>query len=235
MNRIVTTIIAAGIVTFFASGLDAGTIIKVNFSTDSMPDIELVNGVLSTVDDAVDSTDGDQNSEVELLGVLAEQSVNVGDNASLTFDRIQMSGPPMTVGGMVLQSTQGGTFDLYDSSNQLLLSGTLGNGTLSGPLGNTATGGFLTTEFGTFTGGSLLPVLLALGPVVRSSFSVSMTDVNDGAGLSRNVDGLLDDFSADASAIIAAQPGSVPEPSGSSLLLLGASSWAVKKRRRLRE
>ncbi len=205
----------AGLLMMLSSTASAA-VIKLSFSTDSKPDFEVVHGVLSTVDDEVLSTAGDQNTEVTLLDVLEGLVLIEGDGASFTLDNVQLQGSPVVVVNTVLQATSGGTFSLYDQSNVLLLSGTLGNGTLSGPLGSTATGGFLTTEFGTFTGGSLLAKLEQAG-MTRSSLSISMTDVSNGAGLQLAQDGSLQSFFADATANISAHE-SVPEPHGYALM-----------------
>ena len=127
----------------------------------------------------------------------------------------------------ILQETNGGTFELYNPDNDLLLAGTLGHGTLSGPIGGTATGGFLTTEFGDFTDGLLLSVL-AESQLYRSTVSVSLLTVNQGQGMSLGDDELLEDFDADASANIGA---SIPEPAAGLLLALGALAMLVNRRR----
>ncbi len=211
-------LIAVGLAAALVPAAQAGTIIKLGFGIDSLPDIELSDGKLSTYDDGAGATQGDQNTEVTFLGVLAGTTPFEGDRASLTLDNVMLSGEPTVIGGTVLQATTGGTFDLYDPSNNLLLKGTLGGGTLSGPLNNIATGGFLTTEFGTLTGGSLLPTLNSAG-VALSTFSIALTDVNNGLGLKVNADNnRLLPFTADATANIG---GQAPEPAGVVIALLG--------------
>ena len=203
MTRFVSTSILTTLILFCASNVQAGTIIKLNFGNDSLPDIELIDGVLSTAADAVGATVGDQNTDVSFLGILSGATPIEGDNASLTLEGISLVGDPLTVGLTVLQATQGGDFTLYDPSNVLLLAGALGDGTLSGPIGGTATGGFLTAEYGTFIDGSLLPLLQAHN-ATSSSFSISLSDVNGGKGLSLTEDNALADFIADANANIGA-------------------------------
>jgi hypothetical protein len=206
MNRFITAVIVAAVL---VPSAHAGTIIKLGFGIDSFPDLELSGGTISTHDDGAGATQGDQNTEVTFLGVLAGGAVIEGDRASFTLDNVSLIGDATVVGSTVLQSTSGGSFALYDPSNIVLLEGMLGDGTLSGPITNVATGGFLTTEFGSFTGGSLLPQLTAAG-ISRSSFSIALTDVNDGTGLSVDMStNMLADFTADASANIG---GQVPEP-----------------------
>lgn len=208
-------VVACGFISTTAS---AGTIIKLGFSTDSKPDIELLDGLLSTFDDDFGATLGDQNTEVTFLGALSGALAIEGDRASFTLSDVVVSTSPTVIGSTVLQPTEGGTFSLWGPSNELLLSGTLGNGTLSGPTGGTATGGFLTTEFGSFTGGSLLTTLQGSG-LSESSLSISLTDVSDGTGFQIDESTQsLTNFTADATANIG---GQVPEPAALSLGLLG--------------
>lgn len=196
----------------------AGTIIKLGFSTDSLPDIELIGNTISTVDDGVGATSGDQNTELTYLGILGGGAPIEGATASFTLDNVQLAGQPTTFSTTLLQATTGGDFALYDQNNVLLLAGTLGEGTLSGPMGGTATGGFLTTEFGDFTSGALLPAL-ELQSNLRSTFSVSLTDVNNGAGFDKTGGGDLAPFEADGTANIGAQI--VPEPAALLMLIPG--------------
>lgn len=233
MNRFTTTLILASGIALMPSLTHAGTIMKLGFSTDSKPDIAMIEGVLQTADDDFGATFGDQNTEVTFLGVLSGvlASAIEGDRASFSLSDVQVSDDlPTVIGTTLLQPTMGGDFILYDPSNNVLLSGTLGNGTLSGPIGGTATGGFLTTEFGSFTGGSLLATLETQN-LSQSSVSISLTDVNDGLGLSLDTDGRLMDFTADATANIGARQEQIPEPAGWVLLLVGLVSCGATRRR----
>ncbi|MDG2385301.1 MAG: hypothetical protein P8N76_26765 [Pirellulaceae bacterium] len=220
MNRTLATLV---ITTVFVLTVPAtaGTIIKLGFSTDSLPDINLVDAVLSTADDGIGATSGDQNTEVTFLGALSGESTIESDNASFTLSSIDLVDNPTIFGTTILQATEGGSFDLYDQNNDLLLSGTLGKGTLSGPVAGTATGGFLTTEFGMFTDGSLLNILNPEN-LLQSSFSISLTDVNGGLGLGTSAEGKLEDFSADATANIGAR--AVPEPAAILTVIMGLMS-----------
>lgn len=147
MNRWrIAATIAAALLTAQAS---AETIIKLGLSTDNLADIELVSGELSTVDDGLGATLGDQNTEVTYLNSLLAAAGGQpfgGNNLSFTMESVALDGVPASIGSTILQATAGGTFSLYDSNDVLLLSATLGDGILSGPVGGTATGGFLTTS-----------------------------------------------------------------------------------------
>lgn len=231
MNRFSMTLTAMALLAMFPATSQAGTIIKLGFSNDSLPDLELIDGEISTFDDGFGATDGDQNTEVTFLGPLAGTYFIEADRASFTLDNVIVSGSPTVIGSTLLQPTLGGQFSLWGPSNELLLSGTLGDGTLSGPLGGTATGGFLTTQFGTFTGGALLSILKGVD-LVQSSLSFSLTDVNDGGGLAVGTgpEGeMLMPFSADATANIG---GQVPEPTGLLLCGLAVGGLSLSRRRR---
>jgi len=228
MNRMTHSWASLGFMLLFAANASASTIIKLNLGTDSLPDIELVGGTLSTASDQLGATSGDQNTEVSYLGVLSELIPTSGPHYSMTLSDVMISGKPSVVGGglFVVQETDGGMFSLYDPSNELLLSGTLGPGTLTGPVGGTATGSILTTQFGAFTAGALLPDLSA-GGLTGSTVSFALTSVNSGQGLSLTESGDLNDFKADAIATIGA---SVPEPTSGLLLLLGVVLLRRRKR-----
>ncbi len=218
MNRMTRLWTGVGLILFLATSASASTIIKLNLGSDSLPDIELVDAVLSTASDQLGATTGDQNTEVSYLGVLSAIMPTPGPHYSITLSDVAISGKPSVLGGglFAVQETDGGTFSLYDPSNQLLLSGTLGPGTLTGPIGGTATASVLTTQFGAFTDGALLPDLVA-GGLSGSTVSFALTNVNSGQGLSLTESGDLADFRADAIATIGA---SVPEPASGLLLLL---------------
>ncbi|MCA9148354.1 MAG: PEP-CTERM sorting domain-containing protein [Planctomycetales bacterium] len=200
-----------------ANFVSAGTIIKLGFSADSRDDFEFTDGVLSTFDDEFAATLGEQNTEVTFLGVLDTLTPIERDRASFTLNGVTAVGSPTVIGVTLLQPTAGGEFKLYGPSNDLLLAGTLGEGTLSGPIGGPATGGFLTTRFGVFTGGSLMTTLDG-ADLSQASFSISLIDVNQGDGLSLGTQGELLPFTADATAIIG---GQVQTPEPGSLVLLG--------------
>ncbi|MCA9217887.1 MAG: PEP-CTERM sorting domain-containing protein [Planctomycetales bacterium] len=231
MNRWKTAASVAAMLVAFQQA-NAETIIKLGLSTDSLADIELISGELSTVDDGLGATAGDQNTEVTFLNSVLSAAGSQpfgGNNLSFTMGGVNLAGSPAMIGNSILQETTGGSFALYDTNNELLLSATLGDGILSGPVGGTATGGFLTTEFGAFTGGSILTAYDL--NLIDSSLSISLTDVNGGDGLSLTNDGQVADFTADATANIGASVAA-PEPSSLSLFGLALLCMAGIVRRR---
>jgi hypothetical protein len=214
----------------------AGTIIKLSLGGDAAADVEYtggVGGVLSTVDDLNAATTGNQNTAVEFLDILdSVESDILTSTASVTLDGVTASGAAFPFGSAVFQNFTGGTLELYDAANTLLLSGTLDASVLAGTLGPPATGALITTTFGQFTGGTLVgyfdPDTLAL--------SIALGSINGGAGLAVSpLDGfpaisVLNAFTADASIIIAANP--VPEPAAILLLVSGILATAIARRRR---
>ncbi len=126
MNARVRTLTLTTLMLWCVPGVYAETIIKLNLGTDSMPDVRLVDGVLSTAPDAVGATNGDQNTEVAYLGVLTGEAPIEGENGSLTLAGVELIGEPAVYfESTVLQETSGGSFQLYNPNNELLLSGNL--------------------------------------------------------------------------------------------------------------
>jgi hypothetical protein len=231
-----------------AQTCNAGTIIKLSLGGDPSVDIEFtggVGGVLSTADDAaVPATTGDQNTAVEFLDFLeAIESDILTPTASFSLDGLVASGTATVIGGaIVVQNFAGGTLELYDPANVLLLSGTLGLSALSGKLGPPGAGGLFSTSFAVVTGGTLAPYI----DPNSLSLSVALVDINGGAGLSVSplppplppppppgfAFGVLDAFTADASVEIAGE--FVPEPSSMALALLAGVSGVASARRKRR-
>jgi hypothetical protein len=207
----------------------AGTIIKLNLGGVG-PDIGMNGaGTLSTTNDGVAATTGDQNTDIEYTGALDFKPDINTTTASFTLQGLNEVGPASVFGTLVIQNFTGGTFSLYDPANVLLLQGPLTNSALTGVLGPPGTGALFTTTLGTVTGGSLQP-LIAPGTV---SLSMNMTNVNGGLGfgVAGGAAPLLNQFLADASISISADV--VPEPT--TLTLIGLVSVALIAVRRPRQ
>ncbi|MEX2093101.1 MAG: hypothetical protein WD971_10515, partial [Pirellulales bacterium] len=163
----------------------AGTIIKLSLGGDAAPDIIFDGVSMSTVVDANGLTTGHQDTNVEFLDFLSgETDIIAPPPASFSMSGLATAGPATVIAGvLVIQDFTGGTFDLYDDSNGLLLSGLLDDSTLAGPIGPPATGALFTTSFATVTGGSLATKI----DKVTLTLSMSFSDINGGAGFSVGV------------------------------------------------
>jgi len=206
------------------SALHAGTIIKLSLGSDAPSDVEFDGTTLSTMDDTVVPTTGEQNTAVDYQDFFGGMSDISLPDASFSLNGLSVSGAASVFGGfLVIQDFTGGTFELYDPApgNALLLSGKLANSTLTGPIGPPATGALFTTSFASVTGGSLAPLI---GPKTLT-VSMNLSSINNGAGLKVTPVGgpapyTLDSFRADASVNIAAEQ--IPEPATTALLLIGS-------------
>ena len=197
----------------------AGTIIKLSLGDDAnAPDITFNGAILSTANDGGPGT-GDQQTNVEFLDFLSGETDITDGSGSFSLSGLAVNGPAQTFGGfLVIQNFLGGTFNLYNGANTLLLSGALDASTLTGPIGPPATGALFTTTFGSITGGTLAPQIQS----DTMTLAITFTSINNGAGF--GVSGVapnqtLNSFTADASVIIAADP--IPEPATMALALLG--------------
>ena len=239
-RRYLLLVVLAG----FSTGTGyAETVLNLSFGKNEIidPDIELVSGVLSTVQDSDNSitSPGDQTTDATFEGFAVGQP-GIADiiNGSFTLDGVAMVGAPAEtpLGGFssVTQQTTGGTFDLFDAAGDLLLSGTLNNGLLTGSTSGATSGGFFNLDFGTFTGPASSPLFQLLDPT-KASLSISFTGIASpgSAGMSV-VDGVLQDFIADATANVDAATfgGVAPEPTSMSLGLLAVAGIAAIARRR---
>ena len=211
-----------------ASISQAATIIKLSLG-EVGADVGMNNaGILSTVNDGNVTTTGDQNTAVEYTAFLDSIPDITTKTASFSLNNLAAAGPATVFGSTVIQNFLGGTFNLYDPANVLLLSGALTNSELTGTIGAPGTGAVFTTTFGTVTGGTLAP-LIQPGSI---SLSMDLTTVNGGAGFSVGAAApILNPFLADASVNIAADQ-IVPEPTSLALLLLGAGATARRRLRR---
>ena len=208
---------------------NAATIIKLDLGSVG-PDVRMTTaGVLSTVDDGDFLTTGHQNTDVEFTGFLDASNPDITTtNASFSLTNLQATGFPQVFGSLVIQNFAGGTFNLYDPANTLLLSGPLTFSAMTGVLGPPGTGALFTTTLGTVTGGTLASSIQP-GSI---SLSMNMTNVNGGSGFVVGAPsptfGLLQPFVADAFVNIA---GEVPEPASVVLVLVGAIVALVARQR----
>jgi len=228
LQTVIRGMMACALLALVVPAAHAATIIKLNLG-EIGPDVGMNGGILSTINDGNAATTGDQNTDVEFTGFLDPNPDIVPKNASFNLRNLAQVGPPNVFGALVIQNFAGGTFQLFDPANVLLLSGQLNNSALSGVLGPPGTGALFTTTFSQVTGGTLAP-LIAPGSL---SLSMNMTNVNGGNGFSVAVVGAgpaLNPFLADASVNIAGDPA-VPEP-GTLMLLLVSSAIAIRCVRR---
>lgn len=178
----------------------------------------------ATTSDGVAGTTGNQDVSGDYLNFL--DSIASFSGGSFTVSGLTASGPPTVFSTFVSQNLTGGSFSLYNSSNTLLLSGTLGTSLLSGLSGP---GGVASVTSGaTVTGGTLQP-LIAPGSL---SISISITDINDGAGFTLSSGNtIIDPFSGDMMVTFAGNEA-VPEPSTAALLIAGVMGSMIVRRKR---
>jgi hypothetical protein len=212
---------------FTANDAQAATILKLSLS-DVGPDVGTNLALLGTINDGDAATTGDQNTAVDFTSFLGGIADISSPTASTSLTNLLPSGPAAQFGNIVIQNYTGGTFNLYDSANTLLLSIALGNSTLTGTAGAPATGSVFTTTFATATAGTLLPLISP----ATISLSMDLIDVNGGAGFSIN-SGALQPFVADGQITIAADPEvGIPEPATLSLALAGLTALTLRRPRR---
>ncbi len=229
--RVCAVLAATVLCVSLISSADAGTILKLSLGNDAAPDVAFNGTVLDTIMDGNAVTTGDQNTAVEFTNFLAFIPPIAAADASFTLQGVAAVGPASLLpGSLVVQSFTGGSLALYDPSNALLLSGTLGDSVLSGSTGAAATGALFTTTFGSVTGGSLASLVEA-GSL---TLSMSMTDVSTAAtpGFGVNVaSGMLEPFQADVTLNIGAAQRAIPEPATGLLVLMGGVLLLAAKRR----
>jgi hypothetical protein len=231
-------LVACAIVTIATSILQGATILKLNLggTGDAGGDVALNTNQFSTGSDTDFTTAGEENTDVEFTGFLDSlfPDITTGRSSfSISMGMLANSAPVIS-GDIVFESFSGNgaTFSLYDPANTLLLTGTMGNATLVGTLGQPGTGAFFTTTLQSATGGTLAP-LLAPGSV---SLSIEMTNVNSGPQTGMRIvssvpNGVaISSFTANATVNISADP--VPEPASVLLLLAGMVGFLSSLRRR---
>lgn len=204
---------------FLSTNVFADTIIKFDLGGVG-PDIEYSGGVFSTVNDGIVGTPGEQNSGIDYTGFLDGVLTDIIAGASVTLDNVIASGAANLVGPVIVQNTTGGTISLWSDTGTLLLTGALGSGAVTGSVGG-STGSFFNTTVMTYTGGSLLSLVLP----TPAGLSIALTNIISGAGglnvvFNQNTQSNeLQAFVADGSGLLTGT--SVPEPT--SMLLLGSA------------
>jgi len=209
----------------------AGTIIKLSLGSDPAADYQFsggLGGVFSTIPDGNPGTPGEQDTAVEFLDFLSGFP-NIPAGASYTLSGMTALVPPTVgPGTLVVQDLAGGSFQLWDQFNNLLLDANLTNSAIVGFLGNPS-GGVVSTTFGSPVAGPLAAYIVP-GTV---SISIALSDIQTlggGPGFVVGIGGLAP-FTADASKTIAAEWTGVPEPASAILLVLGMASVMGSRRR----
>ncbi len=204
------------------------TVIKVPLG-DGGFDVAFDGSSFGTVSDGDLSTSGEQNTRVIFTGILDGVADIDDPNASFTLADIVLSGPGIMAGPVVVQETAGGSFSLWSTSNQLLLSGLLGTGALTGSTAQ-STGSYFTTSFSSFSGGSLAALLDPNSAALSLALAGIFTDGSPGLRL---VGGVLQPFTADGLIAIEGSPSNeVPEPMTGILVLSGIALAAMARRKK---
>lgn len=216
-KKLLRTLLVAGL--FLSTAVSADTIVKFDLGGTG-PDVVYSGGVFSTIADP-NGLAGDQTTGINFTGFLEGVIANIISGASFSIDNVMATGGASLVGPVIVQQTTGGTFGLWDASNSLLLSGTLGSGTITGAVGGIAGSLFSTSVF-SFTGGSLLS-LVADTP---AGISFALTNIMSGGVVGMNTifdaatqTNILRDFNSDASGQITGN--AIPEPS--TMILFGSA------------
>jgi hypothetical protein len=217
----------------------AALIILANLGEDTADDIEYNIqsniGTLFTRDDP-GAAHGDQSTAVDFVGLLSSMADIPAGMGSLSLNGFVATGPAMTFPGYasVIQDFSGGTLELYDAANALLLSANLFSSGLNGPTMSPGKGGLFTAYVtGVITGGSLADQLRRHTirvdmhlPLIASGIGFSMIP-----GSPANT-GRLNPFTADAEVEISAEL--IPEPSSAVVLIAGSAALAAVFRRKRR-
>jgi hypothetical protein len=232
MRSAVFFLTVGAVIGLLATTATAGTIVKLDLGSDPAPDIRFDGTTLSTMNDGNAGTTGDQDTDADFQDFLSSFPDFLTPTASFTISGLLPSGAATVISQpqLVIQHFTGGTLQLYDPANTLLLSGTLTSSALTGPIGPPATGALFTTSISSVTGGQLAPMILPNS----LSLSMSFTDINGGAGFTVGGDAapVLNPFSADTTLNIAAEP--IPEPAMALLATIGGilATLAMRRSRR---
>jgi hypothetical protein len=230
MRAVLFSLMIIAVVGLLTSSANAGTIIKLDLGEVGTPDIRFDGTTLATMNDGNAGTTGAQDTDADFHDFLSSFPDVLTSTASFSISGLTPSGAAATLGSLVIQNFSGGTFQLFDPANTLLLSGSLTTSALTGPIGPPATGALFTTSISSVTGGQLAPL------IVPNSLSLSMsfTDINGSAGFS--VGGaaapVLNPFTADTTLNIAAER--IPEPTMAALVSIGGmlAGLAIPRRRK---
>ena len=228
MRAVLFSLMIIAVVGLSTSSANAGTIIKLDLGEVGTPDVRFDGTTLSTLNDGNAGTTGAQDTDADFHDFLSSFPDVLTSTASFSISGLTPAGVATTLGPLVIQNFNGGTFSLYDPANTLLLSGSLTTSALTGPIGPPATGALFTTSISSVTGGQLAPLIVSNS----LSLSMSFTDINGGAGFSVGAAApILGQFTADTTLNIAAER--IPEPTMAALVSIGGmlAGLAIPRRR----
>ena len=198
--------------------LAAGTIIKSTGAAVAPPQFGFSGGLFQTIDDGNNATLGDVDVGLNYTGELDAVLTDLGSGASLTIANVLADGPVLQpLPGLVVQSTIGGEFALFDEANALLLAGQFDAGLFTGVIGQ-PTGSFRTITPLTFTAGSILDDFLD-SPVGNLSISLGQIRSLPAGSQGPGISGGLNPFDATLTAQLDGSVLSVPEPA--SIVMMG--------------
>jgi len=210
---------------FWVQPVAADTILKFGLS-EIGSDILYESGVLFTKDDGFAATTGNQNTGLNFTGFLAGLIADISGGASFTLDGITAIGNATLIGALVAQQTNGGTFSVWDVSNNLLLSAELGEGYINGT-NSVGTASFFNTEIVNYTGGSLLNLIAPAPGGISLALASILTDGKVGLDV---VNDKLQNFSANGSGLITGD-AAVPEPTTVLLLMSGLIGGVARRKK----